>query len=115
MRHIFLRQWNGVSLFLDNSCMPAPDMSLYTDAQGTIGYGAYDHGQRFLGAWPTNMEYHIEVDTSIAHKELVPIVLAAECWAKQWTSKRILFFCDKQAAVAILNKGRSSPQFENGH
>ena len=60
MWHIFLRQWNGVSLFLDNSCTPAPDMSLYTDALGTIGYGAYYHGQWLLGAWPANMEDHIE-------------------------------------------------------
>ena len=53
------------------------------------------------------MEDHIEGDMSMAYKELVPIVLAAECWAQHWSRKRILFFCDNQATVAILNKGRS--------
>ena len=79
---------------LDNSCMPA-----YTDASGAVGYGAYHHGQWFLGAWPTNREDHIEGDMSMAYKKLVQIVLAAEWWAKHWSRKRILFFCDNQAIL----------------
>lgn len=107
MWHTFLLHWNGVSLFLDNACTPAPDISLFTDASGTIGYGAYYQGQWFQGTWPANLDDHIEGVIYMAYKELVPIVMAAQLWSKHWPRKRILFYCDNQATVAILNKGRS--------
>ena len=37
-------------------------------------------------------------------KELVPIVLAAEVWGKQWSGKNIMAY---EAVVAIINKGDS--------
>ena len=42
----FLPTWNGTARFVDPSCTPAPDLSLYTDASGTLGCGAF-----FLGHW----------------------------------------------------------------
>lgn len=37
----FARSWNGTGFFLDPTWTPANEFQLYTDASGTIGYGAY--------------------------------------------------------------------------
>ena len=106
--HIFLKHWNGVSLFLDISCTKSADLTLFTDASGSQGFGAYYHVQWFQGHWPSDIEVHIpDHELSMAYKELVPIVAAAEIWGSQWPRKRIQFMCDNQATCAILNKGRS--------
>ena len=42
----FLPSWNGVSIFLDLNWKDAEAIDLFTDASGTLGYGAY-----FNGAW----------------------------------------------------------------
>lgn len=34
-------------------------------------------------------------------------------WGNQWPRKQILFFCDNEAAVSIVNNGRSSVPFIN--
>lgn len=44
---------------------------------------------------------------SIAFMELVPIVVSVVVWQDLWAKKRILFHCDNEATVAIINKGRS--------
>jgi hypothetical protein len=49
----------------------------------------------------------VDKDISIAFQELYPIVVAAVLWGASWARKRILFHCDNQATVHILNKGRS--------
>ena len=36
-----LHGWNGKSFFLHPKWVPSPDLQLYTDASGTIGWGAY--------------------------------------------------------------------------
>ena len=108
MWHTLLKHWNGVSLFLDIACTSAPDLLLYTDASGTLGFGGFFQGQWFQGRWPPELEDHIpDHELSMAYKELVPIVAAAEIWGRHWSRKRILFLCDNQATCAVLNKGRS--------
>ena len=47
----------------------------------------------------------------MAFLELYPIVVAAVLWGHLWTSKRILFLCDNEATVYIVNKGRSKCLF----
>ena len=39
MWQTFLAHWNGVSIFLDFDIFSPPDLQLYTDASGSIGYG----------------------------------------------------------------------------
>ena len=102
----FLDSWNGVSFFLDEQRTDAPNMDLYTDAAGGIGYGAYFAGQWFNGTWPADVTLGID-GVSIAWMELYPVSLAARCWGSQWQRRRILFHCDNQSTVHIINKGRS--------
>lgn len=103
----FLEGWDGVSLFLDLEETPASDMELFTDASGTIGYGAFYKGQWFSSSWPANMTKGLEQKISISYQELYPIVVAALLWGKHWARRKIVFNCDNQGTVFILNKGCS--------
>ena len=44
---------------------------------------------------------------SIAANELVPIVLAAAVWGRQWLGKKVLFSCDNDAVVTVVRKGNA--------
>lgn len=107
MWSIFLSNWNGISLFLEGSATPASDMELYTDASSTIGFGGYYQGAWFQGHWPSDLQLNLEDKLSMAFMELYPIIVSACLWGHTWTRKRVLFHCDNQATVHIINKGRS--------
>ena len=47
----FLQNWNGVSLFLDTRATSPPELQLYTDASGSLGYGGFLAGEWFQGHW----------------------------------------------------------------
>ena len=42
--------------------------------------------------------------------ELYPIVESAILWGSEWKGKKILLYCDNEATVHIINKGRSKVQ-----
>ncbi|VDI08145.1 Hypothetical predicted protein [Mytilus galloprovincialis] len=81
-------------------------MELFTDASSTKGFGGYFKGEWFYSSWPSNIAYP-DKTFSMAFLELYPIVVSAILWGSQWTTKRILFWCDNEATVAIVKKGRS--------
>ena len=107
MWQYLIARWNGVLFFLDNHITKAHDMSLFTDAAGSTGFGGIYQNYWFNGVWPTNLKMETNPDISIAFQELYPVVVAAILWGQYWACKRILFYCDNQAVVHILNKGRS--------
>ncbi len=75
--------------------------------------GGVFNGQWFASAWPNEL-LSVPVNTlSTALLELCPIVIACILWGKQWSRKQIMFFCDNEATVNIINKGRSSVPFIN--
>lgn len=47
---------------------------------------------------------------SIALYELYPIVIASVLWGQAWSRKHITMYCDNEAVVSIINKGRSPCQ-----
>ena len=98
----FATPWNGRSFFLLPQWTPSPDLELFTDSSGTVGYGAYCQGQWFNGRWTTEQLQH-----SIQWKELYPIVLAVVTWGHRWSTLRISFRCDNQAVVQCLVSGTS--------
>ena len=53
---------------------------------------------------------HQTLDTkniSIDWQELYAIVVACYIWSSVWAQKRIIFYCDNQAVVSIINSKRS--------
>ena len=47
----FLQNWNGVSLFLDTQASSPPELQLYTDALGSLGYESFLAGEWLHGHW----------------------------------------------------------------
>ena len=106
----FLAEWNGVALFLDPEMTNAADFALYTDAAATVGYGGFFQNRWFQGRWPSQLMLKNNEQLSMAFLELYPIVVAAMLWGSEWNGKQILFYCDNEATVHIINKGRSKIQ-----
>ncbi|CAG2217078.1 unnamed protein product [Mytilus edulis] len=103
---LFLSSWNGVNMFYSRQFYSSYDMELFTDASSTKGFGGYFKGEWFYSSWPSNIAYP-DKTFSMAFLELYPIVVSAILWGSQWTTKRILVWCDNEATVAIVKKGRS--------
>ncbi|XP_069109890.1 uncharacterized protein [Argopecten irradians] len=103
----FLQNWNGVSLFYETVITTVADFTLFTDAASTKGFGDFFKGKWFSEEWPLDLPYITDGTLSMAFLELYPIVVAAVLWGDQWTCKRIKFYCDNQATVQIISKGRS--------
>ena len=99
---LFLSSWNGRGFFLWSEWSPPPDFQLSSDASGSLGYGAFFNGHWFNGAWsPVQGLRHI------TYKELYLILLASVMWGPRWSSRRVLFKCDNEAVVAVINSGTS--------
>ncbi len=107
---VFLKHWNGISLFLESEQLPSPSLQLYTDAAGSIGFGGYLAGRWFQGHWLPKQNINKKSGISIVWQELYPIYLACRLWGAQWTTKRIVFFCDNESVVHILNQKTSKSQ-----
>ena len=99
----YLGGWNGKSFFLEPNYTPAADLNLFTDASGSIGYGAYFNGKWLNGRWAPKHS-----QKSIAWKELYAILIASATWAPSLHRKKILFHCDNQAVVATISSGSST-------
>ena len=97
-----LDQWNGRSFFLHPNWTPSPDLQLYTDASGAIGWGAYNSGRWIQGRWTDSQAAH-----SIDWKELFAVVAACSTWGSEWPQLRILIHCDNMVVVECIRSGTS--------
>ena len=75
-------------------------MTLFTDASGTLGWGAYWSGNWIQAHWSPD-----QMDKNITWKEVFAIVSAVNTWGHQWPCKEVLVHCDNQAVVEIWKKG----------
>ena len=107
MWEVFLTNWNGISLFLESEQTSSPSLQLFTDAADSIGFGGYLAGQLFHSHWLPEQKINKTTGISIAWQELYPIYLACCLWGSQGTTKRIVFFCDNESVVQILNQKTS--------
>ena len=78
---------------------------LATDASGAWGAGGWSGSQWFKVKWTESAQQQ-----PIAAKELIPIVVAVALWGQGWTHRRILCYCDNQAAVAVISSRYSRHQ-----
>ena len=98
----FLSAYNGKSFFLGSRWATSRNLNVFTDAAGSLGYGAIFGKHWFFGEWPTAWkQFHITI------LELFPIVLATEIWGPFIPDKCVVFFSDNQAVVDIINKQTS--------
>ncbi|GAV09051.1 hypothetical protein RvY_18651 [Ramazzottius varieornatus] len=97
----FLPLWNGSASFLNPVWTPVSDMLLFTDAAGSIGCGGICGDAWFQLRWP---EWVLRLNPPIAWLELVPVYLACVVWGSHWRGKRLQFYSDNQATVAVWKK-----------
>ena len=76
--HRFAVHWNGVSMFLELK-KQHPDIQIVSEASGKWGCGAFWNQHWFQLKWHESMQH-----THITYKELVPVVLAAAVWGREW-------------------------------
>ena len=81
------------------------DLTLYTDASSTLGFGAYMAGEWTVGKWSEQFK---SSQPSMAILELYPILVALVLWSSELANKNVLFMCDNQAVVQIINQQTSS-------
>ena len=69
---------------------------------GPSGFGAVFRTHWLYGKWPSALP-----SASIEYKELFPIVIAAHVWGLSWFKQVVLFHCDSESVVFILNSRTS--------
>lgn len=98
----FICNFNGKSMFLDQIWDSSKKLNLYTDAAGSLGFGAVYETNWFYGKFPQEFQ-----EQNITFKELFPIVLAVSVWGNMFANKCVVFHSDNQAVVHIINSQTS--------
>ena len=78
---------------LQTNWVTAADLSLFTDASGTLGYSAYFQGTWIIDTWSKQ-----QLANSIQWKELTAI---AATWGHKWQRQKIIVYCDNLAIVQV--------------
>ena len=95
----FCEQWNGVAMMRTGGAKQV-SAEVISVASGNWGCGAFTGKKWFALPWTDSY-----LDAHISAKELVPIVIAAVLWGKEWSGKTIRVWCDNIAAVSTINHG----------
>jgi len=97
----FLSRFAGVSLMLDQEWL-TPDTVISTDAC-LVGGGGWIDGEFFSVVFPKSVigpTWHINA------LELLVLLIALKLWAPNFNGRKLLFYCDNEATVAVVNSGR---------
>lgn len=98
----FLENYNGKSMFLNDTFLSSGTLELYTDAAQSKGYSGVYRSQWFYGSFPDDWK-----TLNIMTLEFYPIILSVEIWGPLWKNHAILFFTDNEALVSVINKQTS--------
>ena len=94
----FLQHYNNRTFFLDHIWTNSQQLSLYTDASTSIGFGALFHNRWFAGTWgPLPETIHINI------LELYPICVAFHLWGKSLSNRCINIISDNLSVVHVIN------------
>ena len=69
-----------------------------SDTSGVRGCGTWCGTHWFQVEWDNRSR-----DLNIAVKELIPIIIAAVVWGKDWQGCNLRAYCDNAAVVAVVN------------
>ena len=95
----FLTSFNGVYFFRNEIWENSVKLKLFTDAAGSLGFGAIFGNAWCYGRWPDEWLHR-----NIAILEFFPIVLSLCLWGDKMRNHSILFFTDNEALVHVINK-----------
>ena len=98
----FMMHHNGKTIISKAEVLNSTDLNFYSDSL-FVGFGA-TFGSKFIqGTFPTHWR-----DLGIQYLELYPIFLMVNIFAHKVPRKHIIFHCDNEAVVQIINK-QSTP------
>ncbi|XP_031749215.1 uncharacterized protein LOC116407638 [Xenopus tropicalis] len=102
----FLQDFNG-KVYWPEEVVENPEISLFTDAAGATGFGAYLSGKWCAAGWPQEWATR-NLTGNLAFLELFPIIVAVELWGRELSNKSVLFRSDNMATVLAVNNLTSS-------
>lgn len=102
----FLSQHNGVSLYRDELFLSPEVHHLYTDASKSLACSGVFGNHWFVVPWPSDWWK----SQNITFLELVPIVLAVECWAHLLRNTCVELHTDNMDLTFIINKQTSKEE-----
>lgn len=102
----FLRRYNGrtccQSEEVDNS-----DICLFTDAAGSVGFGAILGTRWCCQEWPESWR-EAGLVSNLVLLELFPIIVSLELWGSELCGRRVCFWTDNMGVVHGVNNLTSS-------
>ena len=102
---VFLREWNGVSLFIEPNETNSVSTDLFTDAFGSIDFWGYFRKQWFYGTWSEGLLEIVDCIMSICFQELYPNVVAAMVLGK-WMGQKENCFSLWQHGCCVCSQQR---------
>jgi hypothetical protein len=104
----FFSEFNGTSIFNDSFWSANHTIDLFTDSSGAKGngLGIYFKGHWANAAWP-DAWFAEGLTNDITLLEYFPILVAVYIWGSQLKNKMILFHCDNESVVQVINRQSS--------
>ena len=99
---LFLLQYHGVTILTKDIWSRSVNLDIYTDAAKSSGFAAV-----FVDSWLHGLFEISEQQLNIAVLELYPIVLAVVIWSASLSNRCVVFHCDNNAVVHMINKQSS--------
>ena len=87
------------NFFLQDFWDSSDKLGLFTDAAGSLGFGAVFGKKWCYRKWPDNWLHQ-----NIALLEFYPLVLSLYLWGHHMKNRSILFLTDNEALVYVINK-----------
>lgn len=79
------------------------DIDLYTDAAGSVGFGAFCQGCWCFEHWPSSwVTWGLVWNLTLL--ELFPILVAAVLWVDLFRNRKVCFHCDNLEVVTAINQ-----------
>lgn len=102
----FLYQYNGRTCFQQEETSNV-DLELFTDAAGSLGFGAILEKDWCAEAWPLSWR-EAGFCRNLTLLELFPIVVAVEIWGDRLSNKKVCFWSDNMGVVQCISRLTSS-------
>ena len=90
---------NAANSLTEEHWLSSTELNLFTDALGSLGFGAIFGSHWSHGKWPPGWE-----QKNIAFLEFYPIVLSLHLWGEAMCNQCILFFTDIESLVHVIYK-----------
>ena len=97
----FLSEYNGVSLLLKTEWLSSSKLKIQIEASN-LGFAAIFDNEWLMGEFTIK-----ERLLNITVREFYPIAVAIDVWPECFRNKFVLFFCDNEAVVHIINNQTS--------